>query len=109
MKRSFSDLPLAPELQSVVQELGYEFLTPIQAETIPLLLEGRDLIGQAKTGSGKTAAFTLPLLQKISTRIVDLQKETALQALVLCPTRELCDQVTREIRKLGRKQIGLKV
>ncbi|MBC7396567.1 MAG: ATP-dependent RNA helicase DbpA [Bdellovibrionales bacterium] len=109
MKRSFSDLPLAPELQSVVQELGYEFLTPIQAETIPLLLEGRDLIGQAKTGSGKTAAFTLPLLQKISTRIGDLQKETALQALVLCPTRELCDQVTREIRKLGRKQIGLKV
>ncbi len=109
MKQAFSDLPLASELLSVVSELGYEFLTPIQAQSIPVLLDGRDLIGQAKTGSGKTAAFTLPLLQKIANRIPDLQRDTALQALVLCPTRELCDQVTREIRKLGRKQIGLKV
>ena len=107
--RSFADLSLNNELLSVISELGYTSLTPIQAESIPLLLEGRDLIGQAKTGSGKTAAFTLPLLQKISIRISDLQRDTALQALVLCPTRELCDQVTREIRKLGRKQIGLKV
>ena len=111
--KSFSTLPLSAELIQVVQELGYEKMTPIQAESIPVLLAGRDLIGQSKTGSGKTAAFTLPILQKISKQFSDqnlnLQRDTTLRALVLCPTRELCTQVVREIRKLGRKHIGLQV
>jgi ATP-independent RNA helicase DbpA len=110
---SFSSLALSPELIEVVKELGYEYLSPIQAASIPLLLAGKDIIGQAKTGSGKTAAFVLPILDKISKQAslkkTDLQKDVSLQALVLCPTRELCTQVAREIRKLGRKQIGLQV
>ncbi|MGZ3744474.1 MAG: DEAD/DEAH box helicase, partial [Pseudobdellovibrionaceae bacterium] len=62
----FSTLPLSPELLTVVRELGYEKLTPIQAASIPHLLVGKDLVGQAKTGSGKTAAFALPILNKIA-------------------------------------------
>src|SRR5947209_13694206 len=100
---SFGSLALAPSLVQVAGELGYEKLTPIQARSIPLLLEGRDLIGQSSTGSGKTAAFALPLLQKL-----DLSTRRP-QALVLCPTRELCAQVAREIRRLGRRQAGLQV
>jgi len=100
----FSSLPLSSALVEVTRELGFEKLTPIQAQSIPLLLEGKDLIGQSKTGSGKTAAFTLPLLEKIS-----LRGERRVQGLVLCPTRELCTQVAREIRRLGRKHAGLQV
>ncbi|MFS4460482.1 ATP-dependent RNA helicase DbpA [Bdellovibrio sp. HCB2-146] len=100
---SFSTLPLSPELLTVVQELGYESLTPIQAQSIPLLLAGKDLIGQSKTGSGKTAAFALPILNKL--RIDDHY----LQALVLCPTRELATQVVAEMRKLGRRHVGLQI
>ncbi|MBI3555125.1 MAG: ATP-dependent RNA helicase DbpA [Deltaproteobacteria bacterium] len=99
----FGSLKLSPELVQVTRELGYEFLTPVQAQSIPLLLEGKDLIGQAKTGSGKTAAFTLPILEKIDLR------QRRIQALVLCPTRELCTQVVREVRKLGRRHSGLQV
>ena len=109
MTHSFRTLPLSAELQSVVQELGYHSLTPIQAQSIPLLLEGKDLIGQSKTGSGKTAAFTLPLLQKIKLNSEGRIQHHTLYAIVLCPTRELCTQVTREVRKLGRKHIGLQV
>jgi ATP-independent RNA helicase DbpA len=108
-KLPFASLALSPELLSVVKELGYEFLTPIQADSIPHLLAGRDVIGQSKTGSGKTAAFTLPILEKIAKLNLDLQRQPHLQALVLCPTRELCTQVAREIRKLGRKHMGLQV
>src|SRR4051812_15210210 len=100
---NFSLLPISPLLIQVVQELGFTEMTPVQAQSIPLLLEGKDLIGQSKTGSGKTVAFTLPLLDKI--RLEGRQ----LQALVLCPTRELCTQVAREIRKLGRRHAGLQV
>jgi ATP-independent RNA helicase DbpA len=99
----FDSLTLSSALIQVVEELGYKEMTPIQAQSIPLLLKGKDLIGQSKTGSGKTAAFTLPILEKI-----DLQN-SQLQALVICPTRELCTQVAREIRKLGRKHQGLQV
>src|SRR5215213_4337070 len=99
----FSLLALSPSLIQVVEELGYEEMTPIQAQSIPLLLEGKDLIGQSKTGSGKTAAFTLPILEKIN---LEWRKP---QALILCPTRELCAQVAREIRKLGRRHSGLQV
>ncbi len=99
----FDSLPIAAPLLEVIRELGFTELTAIQAESIPLLLEGHDLIGQSKTGSGKTLAFSLPILQNL-----DLS-ERSVQALVLCPTRELAVQVTREIRRLGRKFPGLGV
>lgn len=99
----FSALPLQPELITVVQELGYEKMTPIQSESLPYLLEGKDLIGQARTGSGKTAAFALPILNRMDLELPELQ------ALILCPTRELATQVVTEIRKLGRRLPLLKV
>jgi len=99
----FNTLPLAPGLIAVVKELGFERLTPIQAATIPALLLGKDLVGQSKTGSGKTAAFALPILQRLSL------PPRELGALVLCPTRELSAQVAREFRKLGRSLPGLSV
>ncbi|MGE3262029.1 MAG: ATP-dependent RNA helicase DbpA [Bacteriovoracia bacterium] len=102
-KVRFDSLPLPEEVLTVIQELGFTELTPIQAESIPLLLEGKDLIGQSKTGSGKTFAFALPILARLP------DSEGELQALVLCPTRELCTQVTREIRRLGRRFQGLNV
>ena len=99
----FSDLDLPPLLLEVIAELGYTKMTPIQAESIPVLLSGRDLVGQSKTGSGKTAAFSIPILRNVNikTRVV--------QALILCPTRELCAQVAREVRRLGRRHAGLQV
>ena len=103
MTAAFSSLALAAPLLAVVEELGFRELTPIQAETIPPLLAGRDLVGQSQTGSGKTAAFVLPLLQKVSV------ERRALQALVLCPTRELSGQVARETRTFGRRLPGLHV
>ncbi len=99
----FAALALSPPLLQVLEELEFRTATPIQAQSIPVLLQGRDLIGQAQTGSGKTAAFTLPILQKI--RLQPRQ----LQALVLCPTRELCAQVAGDIRRLGRRLPGLQV
>jgi ATP-independent RNA helicase DbpA len=100
---AFDALSLSPGLLAVVEGLGYTQPTPIQTASIPALLAGRDLIGQSKTGSGKTAAFALPILQKI-----ELESRT-LQALVICPTRELCAQVARELRRLGRGHAGLAV
>jgi len=86
-----------------LDSLGYREMTPIQAESLPLALAGRDLIAQAKTGSGKTAAFTLPMLNKLNPR------DFGTQALVLCPTRELATQVASEIRRLARYQQNIKV
>lgn len=103
MNTDFASLSLSPDLLLVVKELGFDQLTPIQAQSIPLLLEGKDLIGQSKTGSGKTAAFALPMLNQLDMR------SRALRGLVLCPTRELSAQVAREIRKLGRRHRGLQV
>jgi ATP-independent RNA helicase DbpA len=103
METDFKSLRISPALIQVARELGYEKLTPIQAQSIPLLLEGKDILGQSKTGSGKTAAFSIPLLQKINL------KNRQIQSLILCPTRELCTQVAREIRKLGRHMPGLNV
>ena len=105
MKTDFSSLALSPDLLAVISELGFDRMTPIQAESIPPLLQGKDLIGQSKTGSGKTAAFALPILQKTTTH----NRYRDLQALILCPTRELCTQVAREIRKLGRRHVSLQV
>ena len=99
----FSSLSLSPALLEVVGELGFDQLTPIQAQSIPKIIEGRDLIGQSKTGSGKTAAFTLPVLDRIDLR------NRRVQGIVLCPTRELCTQVAREVRRLGRRHAGLQV
>ncbi|WP_413560895.1 ATP-dependent RNA helicase DbpA [Bdellovibrio sp. HCB209] len=98
---SFSALNLKPELLAVVQELGFSSMTPIQEQSIPVLLTGKDLIGQSKTGSGKTAAFILPILNQL-----ELNQKT-LQAVIICPTRELATQVLTEVRKLGRKLEGL--
>jgi ATP-independent RNA helicase DbpA len=103
MSTRFDSLALSPSLLSVVKELGYAEATPIQARGIPVLLAGKDLIGQAKTGSGKTAAFALPILEGLRLH------ERELQALVLCPTRELSTQVASEVRKLGRKHPGLRL
>ncbi|WP_321794088.1 ATP-dependent RNA helicase DbpA [Caballeronia sp. J97] len=100
---SFSNLPLSPAMQSNLQQLGYLSMTPIQAASLPPALAGHDLIAQAKTGSGKTAAFTLPLLSRLDA------SRFAVQALVLCPTRELADQVTQEIRRLARAEENVKV
>lgn len=100
---SFASLPLISEILSVVQELGFTRLTPIQEQSIPLLLAGKDVVGRSQTGSGKTAAFGIPILQNLN-----LKQRTA-QALILCPTRELSDQVAKEVRKLGRKLGDLQV
>jgi ATP-dependent RNA helicase DeaD len=98
--RGFSALPLDPKLLETLAELGYEEPTPIQREAIPMLLTGRDVIGQAATGTGKTAAFALPLLHRIS----GLGKDRAMpSALVLVPTRELAMQVAEAMHKYGQK------
>src|SRR5919107_702815 len=99
---TFAELGLSEPLVEALQHLGYENPTPIQEEAIPGLLEGRDIIGQAQTGTGKTAAFGLPLLQYIDVR------DDEVQALVLTPTRELCIQVTQALRAYGEKK-GVKV
>ncbi|MDZ4678681.1 MAG: ATP-dependent RNA helicase DbpA [Oligoflexia bacterium] len=101
--KDFTTLSLSPLLLEVIKEIGYVKPTPIQAQSIPYLLEGRDLIGQSKTGSGKTAAFGIPILEK-----TDIENRVP-QALILCPTRELCTQVAREIRRLGCRFNGLQV
>jgi ATP-independent RNA helicase DbpA len=99
----FSSLPLPPAVLENLARLGYERMTPIQAASLPLALAGKDLIAQAKTGSGKTAAFSLPLLANLNPR------RFAVQALVLCPTRELADQVTQELRRLARAEDNIKI
>ena len=99
---SFDSLPLPPATLANLQQLGYLAMTPIQAASLPLALAGQDLIAQAKTGSGKTAAFALPLLANLNVR------RFAVQALVLCPTRELAEQVTQEIRRLARAEDNIK-
>jgi ATP-independent RNA helicase DbpA len=100
---AFSALPLSPAMLANLEQLGYTAMTPIQAAALPPALLGKDLIAQAKTGSGKTAAFALTLLTNLNPR------RFAVQTLVLCPTRELADQVTTEIRRLARAEDNIKV
>ena len=100
---AFSALPLSPAMLSNLEQLGYTAMTPIQAAALPPALLGKDLIAQAQTGSGKTAAFALALLANLNPR------RFAVQTLVLCPTRELADQVTTEIRRLARAEDNIKV
>ena len=101
--RDFAALPLSPAVLTNLERLGYVTMTSIQAASLPLALAGKDLIAQAKTGSGKTAAFALPLLARLEAA------RFAVQALVLCPTRELADQVTTEVRRLARAEDNVKV
>ena len=104
MTQPYSSLPLAEPLQRAVAEMGYENMTPIQAQAIPVVLAGQDVMGAAQTGTGKTAAFSLPLLQRL------LKHETAsvsparhpVRALVLLPTRELADQVAGQVKQYAK-------
>jgi ATP-dependent RNA helicase RhlE len=104
MTSSFSQLSLAPSLARAVADMGYESMTPIQAQAIPVVLEGRDVMGAAQTGTGKTAAFSLPLIQRM------LKHENAstsparhpVRALVLLPTRELADQVAQQVKAYAK-------
>ncbi len=99
----FSSLPLKPAMLANLKTLGYREMTPIQAASLPVILKSQDLIAQAKTGSGKTAAFGIGLLSRLNVRHFQVQ------ALVLCPTRELADQVGKEIRRLARFTHNVKV
>ena len=100
---AFSTLPIEPDLLSNIASLGFESMTPVQQQSLPVLLAGQDLFGQAKTGSGKTAAFAIGILNKLDTQCRQIQ------ALVLCPTRELADQVSNEIRRLARTLPNTKI
>lgn len=100
---NFEDLHLDERILRAVAEMGFEEATPIQTKAIPVQMEGLDIIGQAQTGTGKTAAFGIPLLQKIN------PKSKKLQAIALCPTRELAIQVAEEIRELSKFMSGIKV
>ncbi len=99
----FDELQLDERILRAVTDMGFEAASPIQAQAIPVQMEGRDVVGQAQTGTGKTAAFGIPLLQKINP---DSKK---LQAIALCPTRELAIQVAEEIRRLSKYMHGIKV
>ncbi|MFC4209285.1 ATP-dependent RNA helicase DbpA [Vreelandella malpeensis] len=100
---AFDSLRLPAELLDNLHTLGYHQMTPVQAQSLPLMLEGRDVLAQARTGSGKTAAFGLALLARLSL------SNASVQALVLCPTRELADQVAEALRKLARTLANVKV
>ncbi len=102
-QRTFHDLNLSDDLQRAIDDMGFVTPSPIQAEAIPHILSGRDVIGQAQTGTGKTAAFGIPALE-----MIDIT-ERSVQTLVLCPTRELALQVADEIRKLSKHKRGLRV
>ncbi|WP_458576184.1 DEAD/DEAH box helicase [Aliamphritea spongicola] len=99
----FSSLKLPKPMLDNLADLGYKTMTPIQAQSLPHALDGKDLIAKAKTGSGKTAAFAIGLLLRIK------QRDFGTQALILCPTRELSTQVAKELRRLARFQSNLKV
>jgi ATP-dependent RNA helicase DeaD len=94
--KRFDELTLSTELQRALATMGFQDLTPIQSGAIPLILDGKDIIGQAHTGTGKTLAFGIPMLEQLAPR------GRALEALVLCPTRELAVQVAEELKRLAR-------
>ncbi len=100
---SFSDLFLGEEVLRSITQMGFETPTPIQEQSIPIMLEGLDMIGQAQTGTGKTAAFGLPILDKIN------PADKKVQALILCPTRELCVQITQELEKMAKYKKGINI
>ena len=97
----FSELGLSAEVLKAIDKLGFEQAAPIQAASIPLLLAGKDIVGQSQTGSGKTAAFGIPAVEKVDPNI------RAVQVLILCPTRELAVQVSEEVHKLAIFKRGI--
>ena len=98
---NFKDLGLCPELLQTIEKLGYEEPTPVQVKAIPPIIEGRDMVGSAQTGTGKTAAFALPTLHRLA-------RPGACRALALAPTRELAIQIEENFRKYGN-QMGFKM
>ena len=102
-KVPFTSLPLSKDTLKSIAEMGFEMATAIQGEAIPPIIEGRDVIGQSGTGTGKTIAFAVPAVEKIDTA------SNAVQVLVLCPTRELCIQVAEQIAKIGKHKKNLRV
>lgn len=102
-KLRFEDLHLSEEIQKAIADIGFEEATPIQYESIPLILKGSDIIGQAQTGTGKTAAFGIPTLERID------PANKKLQAVILCPTRELAIQVAEELNKLSKYKGWIKI
>src|SRR5437868_9529682 len=101
ISKLFSELGLSPNILKAIDKLGFEQAAPIQAEAIPVLMAGHDVVGQSQTGSGKTAAFAAPAIEKVDTQV------RAVQALILCPTRELAVQVSEEIHKLAFFKRGI--
>ena len=102
-KIQIKELNLSPELKRAVKDMGFEEATAVQTKTIPLILNGRDVTGHSQTGTGKTAAFGLPAVEKVD------PEDKTVQTLVLCPTRELAIQASEEIRKFGKYKEGVKV
>ncbi|WP_100065755.1 DEAD/DEAH box helicase [Miniphocaeibacter massiliensis] len=102
-EKTINEFNLSKEVLRAVSDMGFEELSPIQAQAIPYLMEGEDVIGQAQTGTGKTAAFGIPIVEKVDS------KSKKVQAIVLCPTRELCIQVSEEISKLAKYKENLRV
>ena len=102
-KLRFDELDLSPEMQRAITDMGFEEATPIQTEAIPVIMQGRDVIGQAQTGTGKTAAFGIPAIESID------PKDRRVQTLILCPTRELAVQVSEEISRLIKYKTGISV
>jgi ATP-independent RNA helicase DbpA len=100
---NFSQLPLEDSMLQTLDSLGYKSATPIQAQTLPFILDGKDVLAEAKTGSGKTAAFGIGLLSKLDV------KKFRVQSLVMCPTRELADQVAKELRRIARFKHNIKI
>lgn len=103
-KMLFSDMPISDAIKQAVAELGFEEATSIQTASIPLILSGRDIIGQSQTGTGKTAAFSIPAIEKINPK-----DRRTVQVLILCPTRELAVQACDEINKFARYVEGVRV
>ncbi|MDU2199411.1 MAG: DEAD/DEAH box helicase, partial [Peptostreptococcaceae bacterium] len=98
----FEDLPISDDIKRAIADMGFEEPSPIQSQSIPVILSGKDVIGQAQTGTGKTAAFSIPVLETVN------PEDKSLQAVVLCPTRELAIQVSKEIKKLSKYMHGIK-
>src|ERR1700742_803521 len=101
-KKPFSELGLAPEILKAIEALGFDQPSPIQAQSIPPALEGRDVVGQSQTGSGKTMAFAMPAVQMVD------PKSRGVSVLVMCPTRELAMQVCEAVHKLTQHKPGIK-